>query len=250
MKKLNNKARVAEVADACEKIVMIYNSFQELNGDEFLRNLMQDMKAQSELLKSLLRRHSSENNITELDHERDLLIRRISQMLTGYEASPISNISQMAADVKKIFVSYTKYLHKESQSSESALIKAMLDELNSDRMRNQVNQLQGMNECLSLLRQKQEIYDIKRLEFERLRSDSRTGDKASKLSPKLLKLINNDLYFYVTGMAISHPETYKTFELRINETIISENDVILLRKRKKEKDKEEAEEATEETVNQ
>lgn len=236
MKKVLTRAKVTEIDDLSDMILARYAEANQLQGDQYLQGIMNQIRTESDQLTEVIHREHSLSQLEDADAERDQMVTSLNNALCGYSTMPVENLASNGKKLKSIFDNFGVKIIREGYSNESSLIESMLTDFGKDDARQAANNLPGVNEILSCLRQAEDKFKKAREEYDRTKSKDDNLPCATDLKKSLLKLINENLLKYLEGMNLSNPAQYGEFVNRVNVAIDRINDSVNARKSDKKSD--------------
>lgn len=233
--KLNSKIRVREIDTASDKIIETFDreSNNQLKGDPTLSVVFDEMRRLSQEITDSLHKETIKG-LEELDKRRDDAIRNLSNALTGYSSLPLPNLATPAKKLKKAFDKFGVKITRMAFSEESSEIESLLSEFSKNEMRDACNQLQGVPECVNILRDAEN--DFKKLWLEN--NDMRIGFSDNALRPAvavkkdLLQCINNKLVGFLNAMLAVNQPKYVDFANQVGGIIQQFNQTVVNREEK------------------
>lgn len=232
MKKLSYKVRVTELDDVSNRLLEVYKKASTLKNDTFLKPLFAEIQKQSDQITEAIKRDVAVSNLEEADQKRDQAVRNLHNVLVGYRSMPIENLKKSAERLYEVFSKYGVKIVNENYASESALIEALLLDLASSDLREAINALTGVPECIAKLRTEQDYFNKVRADYGTAVVAQGQKSSASALKRPLLELINAKLITYLITMTMVNPEQYKAFSDLVSEIVEGMN--IAIKRREKE----------------
>lgn len=230
MKRLNNRLRVAELADVSARLVEIYKSETSLAEDSFFKPLFDQIKEQALALSIAIKKENAISKLEELDEQRDNTIRDLKNALVGYASLRTAEIRESAEQLLTIFERYGLKVIRENYASQSGHIDSMLRDFSTEPALALVEKLAGVKEILEELKERQTAFNTERMAYEKSLSELGATPSASSLKKPLLDLLNVKLMNYL--IATKEVEEYQSFAATVAQAFNEMNETIARRSKK------------------
>lgn len=223
MKKLSFQARITEVDDVSNRILVLYKKEASMKKDTFLKEVFDELESISLQITEAIKRDVVLSNLEEVNKKRDNSVRILHKVLVGYLSMPIPEIKEKAEKVNSVFSKYGVKITRESYASKSSLIEALLSDLSVSELQETINELIGVKECIEQIRNEQISFTNYRLDYEKASAQQKKLQPASALRKSLLDIINGKLVTYLTAMKLSNTSEYGNFASMVSQTIDDTN---------------------------
>lgn len=211
MKKVKTTIRVKDMATLANELIRLFDATDSVKGDQYLQEVFGEMRTVEASLTDVLDTEKIVSQLFDLDAVRDEAYRDMSDIVLGYTKIRVNNFAANATVVQKVLDGMSGDITRENYKAESASIKSVLNDLDSNTVRQAIDQLPGLREAIEDLRKAEaeflKVSDQYNLEHQ----DKKELPNATDLKKSLLDLINNRLVDDLTGMAKRNPQQYGHF---------------------------------------
>lgn len=232
---ISKSSRNTEVNSVCSNVSTAFEK-ANLTSYTVLTGLMTQIKDKNASLTGAIKRMREKSHLIELDNFRDDNTRALWYLTYGLTYHPVEEVSSAAKKVFSVLKNFGLQIIRESYSIESANLDALIFQLSGEELSAALAKLDGCPTLLNQLKEAQTNFEHNQIEFEKIKGNEGTFEKASALSKELMDLINSKLIVYLNGKLIDDEETYGDY-IRTVEQIISDNN-LNIRKRSGKKIKE------------
>lgn len=233
MKKLDARIRTTEIDELSDALLKLYANEAALQDEAYLKPVFTEMAAVSDKITEAIRQDKIYSDLEDADALRDAAAMKIFKIVDGYSAVPLEVVSQPAERLGKILQKFTG-LTRKAYNEETSLIEALLTDLSSTDATADISLLNGLSEAVALLRQTQDSFMEKRVQYSTLSSEQKYEDTASALKKPLLVLINDRLLPYLTLMKVQDAGKYGHFADTVAGAVDAVNTNIKTRSKKPE----------------
>lgn len=223
MKKLSHLARITEVDDVSDRLLIVYEKETSLQDDEFLKTTFDEIKVLSDELTKAIRKDASLSKLEEADFRRDELIRSLNNVLLGYSSMVTPSIKENGDKLYEVFMKYGVKITKENYSSKSSLIESLLNDLEAPELSEAVMGLVGVSEVIEKLKNEQKAFTSLRVDYNKELAVQKNSKKASEIRKPLIEIINKKIVPYVSAMSIANERKYLHFYNVVSEVIDNMN---------------------------
>lgn len=235
MEKLSNQVKVTEIGDVANRLSELFNKATNLQEDQFLKKAFAELQEKGKEITEAVKKDSVFSKLDDADTKRDDAVRVLDKLLKGYAVIPVENLKPHGEKLAEIFKKYGVKIVSENYTSESNLIDSLLAEFATPDAQTSVSALVGVGEALANLRTAQAEFAQIRSTYEHSLTEKQAKTSASTLRKPLLDLINKKISPYLVAMEIADKDKYSAFVSEASKIIISTNDAIKVRRKKKEK---------------
>lgn len=226
MKKLTSQARVTEVDDTADRIIVKHNDDKKVADDAVISAIVKEITHYSDLVTEALKRGKLFSELEAADNVRDTKGRLLFDGVTGYAALPIPALSEPAKRILKILEKYGLGIFRENYAQESSHMEAMLLDLEAPAVAEDAKLLQGVPELIAAVGEAQTEFTKKRVAYEQAYAANENLPTATELKKPLLELINNKLIPYLEVMKGINAEKYGLFTDSVEKIIADTNDTV------------------------
>lgn len=237
MKKLVTTARISEIDDTSDRIIVLFEEEVSLQEDEILKGIISEIKSISSKLTRSIKRDVVLSKLQEADKKRDDIIRSLNKVLIGYQSMRSEEIKENATKINGVFSKYGIKMIKENYTTKSSYIESFLNDISTSEYQHSLSVLSGFADWVSELRKEQTSFNQQRVAYEKAISIYKNEPSASALKKPMLDLINGKLITYLSAMKMFKTQEYSEFVNAVQQAIDTTNDAI--RKRGKQPKKEE-----------
>lgn len=237
MQKVKNQIRTTELDELSDVLIQQYSTEDGLKTEAYLKPVFVEMTDVSARITDAIRKDKAYSDLEDADAERDEVATRIYRIVDGYAAMPMAAVSGPAQRLQKILQKFSG-LTRKPYNEETSLIEAMQSDLSSADAMADIGALNGLSETLALLRQSQDAFMAKRVQYNTANSERKYDDTASALKKPLLALINDKLVPYLTLMQVQDAGKYGHFAAAVERAIGDANSKIKARSEKNDEVKE------------
>lgn len=223
MKKLDARARITEVDDTSDRILLLFKNESNLQSDKFLKSTFKELEKVSSQITESIKRETSISKLEKKDKLRDDALRLLHNVLLGYSSIPIAEVKEKGGKLFAVFSKYGLKVIKENYASKSSLIESLLQDLSNTEMQAISTELLGVPESIEKLREEQTAFTNVRMEYEKAMVIRENTVSASSLKKLLLELINTKLITYLTTMKMVDSGQYEHFYGLVSQVIDSTN---------------------------
>jgi len=181
---------------------------------------------QSEDLTKAIKQDRIENNLAKIDQERIQQIRNLFNIVNGYCSMASENITIPARRLKRILDKYGRSIIFENYDEKSASIESLLMDLNNDSVRNDINQLNCLNDCIQKLRTLENSFKATSIDVTKNKAILKQRKSASMLKIELMETINSLLMTHLRNAVKCEPAKYSNLYNTINLLIEHTNSII------------------------
>lgn len=223
MKKLSHLARITEVDDVSDRLLIVYEKETSLQDDEFLKTTFDEIKVLSDELTKAIRKDASLSKLEEADFRRDELIRSLNNVLLGYSSMVTPSIKENGDKLYEVFMKYGVKITKENYSSKSSLIESLINDLEAPELSEAVMGLVGVSEVIEKLKNEQKAFTSLRVDYNNELAVQKNSKKASEIRKPLIEIINKKIIPYISAMSIANNGKYLHFYNVVSEVIDNMN---------------------------
>ena len=224
--------KVAEVAGLAHNLCGSYESFAaELKADDYLRNVMADMKGLSDRILDSLRNNRLINSLEVQDTHRNRCVSALVNLKKGYDKLSDETVQSHWTVLRPVFEDFLPSIQEGNYQSKTALITAMLRRLSEADTASHLEGLVDLKTAVDKLREAQKIFDS--LEYQlQLQKDKTLS--ATDLKDEIVEYINQKLVVHLKAKCNEDLATYAAFARLVDAQIRAENVKVRRRKGKKE----------------
>ena len=226
MNKLSYQTKVTEVDDIVVRLIAAYNKYPSLENEASLQSFFVSLRELSNQITEAIKRDVALSRLKDADNKRDETIRILHNVLLGYASMRIESIKPHGEKLFSIFSKYGTKIIKESYTSKSSFIEALLKDLAASDLQPSIEALLGVKESIADLRKKQTSFASIRLSYETTLVEQANEMSASELKKVILKFLNKKMIPYISVMKDIHPDQYKSFADIVSQIITSTNDAV------------------------
>ena len=226
--------KVAEVAGLAHNLCGSYESFAaELKADDYLRNVMADMKGLSDRILDSLRNNRLINSLEVQDTHRNRCVSALVNLKKGYDKLSDETVQSHWTELRPVFESFLSSIQEGNYQSKTALITAMLRRLSDPDLVSHLEGLADLKTAVDRLRDAQQSFDSAQLEYQlQLQKDKTLS--ATDLKDEIVEYINQKLVVHLEAKCNEDLATYAAFARLVDAQIRAENVKVRRRKGKKE----------------
>ena len=225
--------KVTEVADLTRNIGDLYNAFTAKLEDQYLHNVMEDLKDLSDRITGVLKHNHVVSCLEDLDLHRDHCVRAILNLKRAYVKLSDNTIQSHWTALKPMLEDYIPSILEGNYQSKTALVDALLKDLAVPDAAVHVTELPGLSLAVEKLQDAQTAFVDKRLEYQLLALDGHT-ESATDLKEQIVETVNQKLLLHLEDMSKVNPESYGNFTLLVTNLVKSSNLKVNRRRNKKE----------------
>ncbi len=226
--------KVAEVAGLAHNLCGSYESFAaELKADDYLRNVMADMKGLSDRILDSLRNNRLINSLEVQDTHRNRCVSALVNLKKGYDKLSDETVQSHWTVLRPVFEDFLPSIQEGNYQSKTALITAILRRLSEADTASHLEGLVDLKTAVDKLREAQKIFDSSQLEYQlQLQKDKTLS--ATDLKDEIVEYINQKLVVHLEAKCNEDLATYAAFARLVDAQIRAENVKVRRRKGKKE----------------
>ena len=224
-------SRVTEIDGSTTRINNAYEG-TSLNSDPNLEKIFSPLKNKSIALSEAIKRLKTKSVQETNDEKRDERISGLQFLLMSFSHHPDENIRNAAVHLLGIFEVYGMEMKNESYTTESSLIHSLLNDYSKPENQAQIAMVPQCAKYVEALRAAQSDFDNGQSSYDHARAQEGTLDNATILKKEVVAIINEQLVPYLNVMAQLDGVMYGEFSRTVKQ-IISENNEMVLRRRKK-----------------
>ena len=226
--------KVAEVAGLAHNLCGSYESFAaELKADDYLRNVMADMKGLSDRILDSLRNNRLINSLEVQDTHRNRCVSALVNLKKGYDKLSDETVQSHWTVLRPVFEDFLPSIQEGNYQSKTALITAMLRRLSDSDLVSHLEGLADLKTAVDRLRDAQQSFDSAQLEYQlQLQKDKTLS--ATDLKDEIVEYINQKLVVHLEAKCNEDLATYAAFARLVDAQIRAENVKVRRRKGKKE----------------
>ena len=226
--------KVAEVAGLAHNLCGSYESCAaELKADDYLRNVMADMKGLSDRILDSLRNNRLINSLEVQDTHRNRCVSALVNLKKGYDKLSDETVQSHWTVLRPVFENFLSSIQEGNYQSKTALITAMLRRLSEADTVSHLEGLVDLKTAVDKLREAQKIFDSSQLEYQlQLQKDKTLS--ATDLKDEIVEYINQKLVVHLEAKCNEDLATYAAFARLVDAQIRAENVKVRRRKGKKE----------------
>jgi hypothetical protein len=229
IKRIAINSRNGDISALLSLILGALNKF-DWTTDTYLTLVINETKEHNTLMTEALNRLRTYSQLEEKDHVRDLQIRSLFKAVEGYIHIPVADISEAAMKVHNILAQYGLDIQNEDNSTQSAQIRSMINDLAKADIVVAISRMQGVAQIVTNLTKAEDDFEavtLQQAESEGARNDLATATKLKKLA---VKELNDKLVGYLNTMAKVRPDTYEAIAQTIAELIDNNNELVKRRR--------------------
>lgn len=226
--KLSFKSRTTEVSDVAQNLIAAYKK-SNVAIDSFFSATMDELTESSKMLVQAINQMKPISILEEKDEIRDKHIQTLFQFIQGSVVHPNSVVAASAKEIKKVLDQYGIHLIHESYSSESALVNALLNDLQAAPVQTAIQDLPGCAELVDRVTQAEADFEESRLDFETDKALAGSIKASTKIKHHVVQTINSKVIPYLWAKALAQPDQVEGFAKTLQQ-IISDNNT-MVRKR-------------------
>lgn len=220
MTKASYKFDVSRLYTVCDNVCMVIKGSPVYEKDEYLKADTDTMCNSVKQISDAMKKTRISSRLDELDSARDLYIRNLGDIYTGYAALPFEDMAQAARKKLDVYIKHGgKAISRLPNAKETAIIDSFLTEvtaLNSEL-------LKGVPETEQLLADAQSAYKAEVLSYNELLSDAKTEKSAYEMKKPMLSLLNEQILPYVQAMAGTRKGDYDALMRKLDTLIANAN---------------------------
>ena len=226
--------KVAEVAGLAHNLCGSYESFAaELKADDYLRNVMADLKDLSDRILDSLRNNRLINSLEVQDTHRNRCVSALVNLKKGYDKLSDETVQSHWTVLRPVFENFLSSIQEGNYQSKTALITAMLRRLSDSDLVSHLEGLADLKTAVDRLRDAQQSFDSAQLEYQlQLQKDKTLS--ATDLKDEIVEYINQKLVVHLEAKCNEDLATYAAFARLVDAQIRAENVKVRRRKGKKE----------------
>ena len=226
--------KVAEVAGLAHNLCGSYESCAaELKADDYLRNVMADMKGLSDRILDSLRNNRLINSLEVQDTHRNRCVSALVNLKKGYDKLSDETVQSHWTVLRPVFEDFLPSIQEGNYQSKTALITAMLRRLSEADTVSHQEGLVDLKTAVDKLREAQKTFDSSQLEYQlQLQKDKTLS--ATDLKDEIVEYINQKLVVHLEAKCNEDLATYAAFARLVDAQIRAENVKVRRRKGKKE----------------
>ena len=226
--------KVAEVAGLAHNLCGSYESCAaELKADDYLRNVMADMKGLSDRILDSLRNNRLINSLEVQDTHRNRCVSALVNLKKGYDKLSDETVQSHWTVLRPVFEDFLPSIQEGNYQSKTALITAMLRRLSEADTVSHLEGLVDLKTAVDKLREAQKTFDSSQLEYQlQLQKDKTLS--ATDLKDEIVEYINQKLVVHLEAKCNEDLATYAAFARLVDAQIRAENAKVRRRKGKKE----------------
>ena len=226
--------KVAEVAGLAHNLCGSYESCAaELKADDYLRNVMADLKDLSDRILDSLRNNRLINSLEVQDTHRNRCVSALVNLKKGYDKLSDETVQSHWTVLRPVFENFLSSIQEGNYQSKTALITAMLRRLSEADTASHLEGLVDLKTAVDKLREAQKIFDSSQLEYQlQLQKDKTLS--ATDLKDEIVEYINQKLVVHLEAKCNEDLATYAAFARLVDAQIRAENAKVRRRKGKKE----------------
>ncbi|MGD8778615.1 MAG: DUF6261 family protein [Ignavibacteria bacterium] len=152
----------------------------------------------------------------------------------GFLQHPDKEIRSAAEKVENIFKHYGVDITRKSYSTESSLVKSLLQDFSEAEIKAAIESLPGLSPIVDELKTAEKAFTDAVLLYREKKAKEKTSKTATEIKKEVKSIINNKLIVYLRAMVQANEETYGNFA-NIIAQIINDNNQIVKKRRRWEK---------------
>ncbi len=223
MNKLLTTARITEVDDTSDRLLVLYKGEAGLAEEAFLKALFGEMQIKSDQITEAIKRDHIFSELEDADAEVETAVRALNAILKGYSAMPMPAYSEAGKVLYDVMRKYKLKILNMSYADQSSNVEAMLMDLSAPELKPHTVDLPGVSQAIGNVRTAQTGFTAKRVAWEKARGIKSEGASASELKKPLLQLINAQLVPYLSAVRKGNPDTYAQFADAVTQVIENTN---------------------------
>ena len=226
--------KATEVAGLVHTLCGLYDSCAaELKADDYLRNVMADMKGLSERLLDAFRNHRLITSLENHDTHRMRCVSALVNLKRGYDKIPDESIQSHWTELKPVFENFLSAIQAGNYQSKTALIQALLLRLSEKDLASHLEGLDTMKTAVDRLRDAETAFENMQVEYQHQLLEDKT-ESATDLKEAIIELINQKLVVHLEAKCNEDAATYDAFAKLVDAQIRTDNAKLRRRKGKKE----------------
>ena len=226
--------KATEIAGLAHTLCGLYDSCAaELKADDYLRNVMADLKDLSDRILDSLRNNRLINSLEVQDTHRNRCVSALVNLKKGYDKLSDETVQSHWTVLRPVFEDFLPSIQEGNYQSKTALITAMLRRLSEADTASHLEGLVDLKTAVDKLREAQKEFDSSQLEYQlQLQKDKTLS--ATDLKDEIVEYINQKLVVHLEAKCNEDLATYAAFARLVDAQIRAENVKVRRRKGKKE----------------
>ena len=222
MTKVSYKLDIATFYTVSDNVCSVIKSSPVYEKDEYLKNDTDSFSDSVKKFSEAMKKSRISSQLEALDIKRDLYIRNLGDILTGYMAMPFADKVEAAKQKFAVFSKHGgKAIARLPVAKETAILDSLTDEL--DTLKDLNETLSGVGETEKLLKDAQNEYKAEVLKYNDLISDSKEEVPACSMKKPMLSLLNEQILPYVQAMATTRKGDYDALMRKLDTLIANAN---------------------------
>lgn len=220
LSKLRSKARVAEVAGVANNLLEFRVTTGEVENP-ILTDILTRLSSENKLLLTAIDSEKILSQLEEADDARDLAYRDLYRYVQGLTYAPNADAAKRVFGVlKRHGLKIASLAYRE----ETAKLESIFIDLK--KLQTDVDSIASLEDMLANLNLKQNEFMRIFNELSAQRALEDKTESASKIKPRVLDIINNELVEYLRPTARYQPETYGEYAQKVSNEIDSANEIM------------------------
>ena len=217
---LSSRATTSEILEVGKSVDQLNDQYP-IENDVYLDALKKDIKAMLSQLISKSNQGIVRTELDEKDLKRDIDVRAIFYEVNAKCNRRESETQKKALEVLEVLSRYGLEIIQESYSSESAKIRALLDDLKAPDLSEAVKAIPDLPQLITNLEESQAAFDAANIEYIKNKSERENSLPAHIIANRLSRKIDKEYYIYVKAMAEAKPDSFDALNKKL-ETLLSQ----------------------------
>ncbi len=222
MKNLSSKIKIEETLNGLENIAIALDE-NRINDDKIFLQISEIFKQKTSEFRVSVNHDKATTILPEADQQRDECVRAIFNVSKGFEYYPDAEVQKASKLFSSVLDKYSLSMIDENNAKESTEIKSMLDDFNTQQIKDAINRLQPLSQLIANLQTAQANFD----EAVQLWSDANTDDdkieSPTTLKKDCLAVCNKKLIAYLNIVIDLDEAKYKNIFVKINDLVTKAN---------------------------
>ncbi|MCG8411636.1 MAG: DUF6261 family protein [Bacteroidales bacterium] len=217
---LSSRATTSEILEVGKSVDQLNDQYP-IENDVYLDALKKDIKAMLSQLISKSNQGIVRTELDEKDLKRDIDVRAIFYEVNAKCNRRESETQKKALEVLEVLSRYGLEIIQESYSSESAKIRALLDDLKAPDLSEAVKAIPDLPQLITNLEESQAAFDAANIEYINDKSERENTLPAHIIADELHKKIDKEYFIYVKAMSVANADSFSDLNKKV-ETLLSQ----------------------------